>query len=70
MPVVKMRESEVRGKPGWGLSLKLCKEGLPKKRRPPGATCREKKKKLRRLKDCRDKTLMALGEEALGYPGL
>ena len=50
MPVVKMRESEVRGKPGWGLSLKLCKEGLPKKRRPPGATCREKKKKIKETK--------------------
>lgn len=43
MPIVKMRESEVRGKPGWSLSLKLCKEGLAKKRRPPGATGREKK---------------------------
>lgn len=51
MPIVKVRKSEVRGKPGWSLSLRLCKEGLARKGGPlvPHAEKKKKKKETRRL---------------------
>ena len=66
MPIVKMRESEVRGKPGWSLSLKLCKEGLAKKRRPPGATGREKK--IKETKRLQGQNPDGVGRGGIGLP--
>lgn len=69
MPMLKsVRGSEVREKPGWCLSLKLYKEGLAKKGSSLVPNAGEKKKN-KGTRDCRNKTLLGLGEGTLGYQG-